>query len=142
MSFSELWSESETETVAAAGISTAAGESCSGSSATGKGLKAWVVEEEEESKGWWPRALRIWAKIWKKKANQLRSVRHSWRERGEYTSGWVNSAIGMDTQTNKQTVFSLSLSLSLACTLWERKREWLGFVWGALDINALFLALL
>lgn len=119
MSFSERWSESET--VAAVGISTAAGESCSGSSATGKGLKAWVVEEEEEeeeSKGWWPRALRIWAKIWKKKANQLRSVRHSWRERGEYTSGWVNSAIGIDTQTNSL----FSLSLSCLHSLRERKR--------------------
>ncbi len=60
MSFSDRSSKSESGAVA--GISTAevGGESWSGSSTTGKGLKEGEEEEEaEESMGWWPRALRI-----------------------------------------------------------------------------------
>ena len=62
MSFSDRSSESKSGG-AAMGISRAevGGESLSGSSTTGKGLKEGEEEEEEaeESMGWWPRALRI-----------------------------------------------------------------------------------
>ena len=62
MSFSGRRSESESGESA---ISTAeaAGESCSVNSTAGKDLKegseAEEDDEDEESKGWWPRALRI-----------------------------------------------------------------------------------
>lgn len=97
VSFSIRSSSTGTVESKTAAISTVAGHSISTESTTGKGLKRCVEDEvvvdEEESKGYWPMALMIRAKIWKKKASQFKSALQTCIDRGAYTSAPVNSAI-------------------------------------------------